>query len=108
MTEAWLLADRDGFAEYFGVPQADVPLSPEDLRHPKHTVLSLCTRSRSRDIRNDLVTKDGRTGPLYVSRINEFARTRWDVEAASATSESLRRAVDRIRNLPSPTVDVTV
>lgn len=103
MTEAWLLADRDGFADYFKVRRHDLPVSPETLPHPKQAVLSLCAGSRSRDIRHDVVTKEGKTGPLYVQRINEFAKTRWSVESASAISDSLRRAVDRIRELPTPT-----
>lgn len=103
MTEAWLLADRDGFAEYFKVRRNDLPVSPETLPHPKQAVLSLCASSRSRDIRHDVVTKEGKTGPLYVRRINEFAKTRWSVNSASAISDSLRRAVDRIRDLPVPT-----
>lgn len=103
MTEAWLLADRDGFADYFKVRRHDLPVSPETLPHPKHAVLSLCANSRSRDIRHDVVTKEGKTGPLYTRRMNEFARTHWSVESASAISDSLRRAVDRIRELPAPT-----
>jgi len=101
MSEGWLLADRRGFADHFRVRESDVPRDPEVLDHPKRTLLTLCANSRSRDVRRDMVAASGlRTGPLYVPRINDFAMTKWDVQAASANSDSLRRAVERIRDLP--------
>jgi hypothetical protein len=100
MTEAWLLADRDGFAEYFGVATNLLSRDPESLPHAKREVLRLCARSRSRAIRQDMVASDGDTGPLYVSRINDFASSRWDVGAAADVSQSLHRTVDRVRSLP--------
>lgn len=102
MSEAWLLADPEGFAEHFRVRVADVPRDPEGLAHAKSTLLRLCAGSRSREIRKDMVAPGDRVGPLYVSRINEFAASRWNVEEASQRSDSLRRAVLRIRDLPSP------
>jgi hypothetical protein len=100
MTEAWLLADRDGFSDFFHVSPGQLPSDPESLTHAKQTLLALCSKSRSRALRGDLVTRDGQTGPLYVSRINEFASTRWSVAAASANSPSLSRAIRSIRTLP--------
>jgi len=100
MTEAWFLADAEGFADYFGVSAAKVPANPESLAHGKQSLLSLCRESYSRDIREEVVAADGGAGPLFVDHLNEFAATRWDVEAASERSDSLRRAVERIRDLP--------
>lgn len=100
MTEAWLLADRDGFSDFFHLRPGQLPSDPESLSHAKQTVLALCSQSRSRALRGDLVTRDGQTGPLYVTRINEFASTRWSVAAAAANSPSLSRAIRSIRRLP--------
>lgn len=100
MSEAWLLADRDRFAEYFGVPASRVPAEPEALPHAKRTVLALCATSRSRAIRGDMTFGGDQVGPLYVPRINEFASTVWQPLEAAESSESLRRAIDRIRELP--------
>lgn len=47
-----------------------------------------------------MVTPGLRTGPLYVPRINEFAMTTWNVHEPSLNIDSLRRAVERIRDLP--------
>lgn len=100
MTEAWLLADRNGFADYFGVRLGRVPDDPESLSHAKQVVLQLCASSTKRTIRQDMVRSSGETGPLYVQRINEFAATRWDVMAASDNSDSLSRAIRSIQRLP--------
>jgi hypothetical protein len=100
MTEAWLLADRDGFADFFHVRVGRVPRDPETLPHAKREVLRLCADSTARSVRQDMVRSSGETGPLYVSRINEFASTRWDVAAAAANSDSLSRAIRSIGGLP--------
>ncbi|MGB0876606.1 MAG: hypothetical protein ACPGXI_06030 [Mycobacterium sp.] len=99
MAEGWLLADTAGFAGYFGVKLAQVPRDPESLTNAKDTVLRLCSSSRSRDIRRDMVV-GSKTGPLYVHHVNEFAAKHWNVETAAQNSDSLRRALGRIRQLP--------
>lgn len=100
MTEAWLLADAEGFAKYFRVRRALIPSDPEGLKHAKQSLLQICTASSSRALRRDVVTSDGQTGPLYVRQINEFAAGHWDVAAASRNSPSLARAIQAIRGLP--------
>ncbi len=100
MTEAWLLADRDGFADFFRVRKGRLPPDPEAVPHAKQTLLELCLQSSSRDIRRDVVTADGKTGPLYVSRINEFAAAHWNVGVAATNSPSLARALNAIKALP--------
>lgn len=96
MTETWLLADTNGFAEYFKVPATKIPQTPDSIPHAKKELLRLCQRHSPRAIRQDVVRADGGIGPLYVSRINEFARTVWDVERASIVSPSLARSVVRL------------
>ena len=100
MTEAWLLADWDGFADFFRVRAGRVPRDPERLPHAKREVLRLCADSTARTVRQDMVRSSGETGALYVSKINEFAATRWDVAAAAGNSDSLSRAIRSIRGLP--------
>jgi hypothetical protein len=104
MSEAWLLADRDGFAEYFKVSPDRIPRDPETLPNAKQIVLGLCARSRSGAIRKDVTASGTRTGPLYVTRINEFASAVWNVAEAESVSDSLRRAVVRIRQIPAASV----
>lgn len=100
MTEAWLMADREGFAKFFGVRPTQVPTEPEALTHAKQTMLNLCRSSTKRALRDDIVTRDGMTGPLYVVRINEFAGGHWNAAVAAERSPSLSRAIDAIKALP--------
>lgn len=100
MTEAWLLADRAGFAEYFGVKVSKIPSNPEGVPHAKQEVLRLCSSSRLRAIRADMVRSSGENGPLYVQRINEFAAEKWSVHDAAMVSDSLTRAIRQIQALP--------
>lgn len=99
MTEAWLLGDRQGFAQFFGIRVGKIPEEPESLPHAKRTLLELCEAWASRSMRQDMVAKDGGAGPLYVQRVNEFAREHWSVERAAESSPSLARAIRAVRAL---------
>lgn len=101
MTEAWLMADREGCARYFGVSPDSVPLDPEAEPHAKRALLALCLRSRDRRILEGVAHDQDHAGPLFVHHMNEFARTVWDVEAAVSNSASLKRAVRAIGALPA-------
>ncbi|MFT4036348.1 MAG: hypothetical protein QM679_12315 [Patulibacter sp.] len=100
MTEAWLLADHEGFARYFRVRPGKLPALPEQLPHAKRFLLDLCRHSTSRAIRAEVVTSRGETGPLYVRHLNDFAANHWDVDAAATRSPSLDRAVRAIARMP--------
>lgn len=79
-----------------------MPANPEGLEFPKQAMVNLARRSRRRDIRLDMAPHDGsgRTeGPAYASRMIEFATDRWRPEVAAAHADSLRRAIDRLRQL---------
>ena len=73
MSEAWLLADRKGFAGFFQIKESQVPDEPERLQNAKLSVLTLCARSRSRVLSREIVAPGTRTGPLYTALIGEFA-----------------------------------
>ncbi|AMD88225.1 hypothetical protein [Actinomyces radicidentis] len=96
MTEAWLLADGAGFASFFRVAPARLPRTPDSLPHAKHELIRLCQTSRSRSIRGAMARQDGSPGPLYVSTLNDFARTAWNVEDARDSSPSLSRSLERL------------
>lgn len=100
MSEAWLLADRERFAEYFSVPINRITSDPEALPHAKRTLLTLCAGSRSSAVRKEVTVNGGQVGPLYVLRLNEFASTVWRPDSAADSSDSLRRAIERIQELP--------
>jgi hypothetical protein len=103
--EAWLLADRERFASFFRARLSDIPSDPELLDDPKEAVIELSRKSRSRDIRLDMVPRPGsgrKMGPAYVSRLIEYASDRqrgWRPERAARSSGSLNRSLNRIREL---------
>jgi hypothetical protein len=103
--ESWLLADRERFATFFRVRLSDVPAEPELLDNPKEAVVELSRKSRNRDIRLDMVPRPGsgrKIGPAYVSRLIEFiynTQRGWRPERAARSSDSLNRALTRIREL---------
>lgn len=97
--EAWLLADRSGFARSFGVRRDRLPFDPERLESPKREIVRLARRSRFPRVRRDVVPRPGSAaavGPGYTGRLIEFAASRWDPRVAAASSASLRRCLDRI------------
>lgn len=97
--ESWLLADRDGCADFLGIPVNRITPFPDDLEDPKQSFVNCCRRSKRRALKLDLLPTPGSRvsiGPLYNEVVGEFVRTKWSVEAAVSTSPSLRRCVNRI------------
>ena len=102
--EAWILADRAGFAGLLGVRTQSITSDAESLEDPKAYLIGLARRSRRRAIRDDIVPRPGSTatkGRGYNSLLGQFVRERWDLATASSCSDSLARTVARIRQLPS-------
>jgi len=103
--EAWLLADRAGFARFFGVRQAELPLAPESESNPKGVVVNLARRSRKRHVLGGVPPRAGSgrsTGDLYSSLLIEFVAKQWDLEVARRNSVSLDRALLRLAGLIDP------
>ena len=99
--EAWVLADRAGFASFAGIPQSKVPQTPEALADPKQALINLVRQSRNRRLVAELVPAQGTSmskGPLYNERLGQFVREKWDVAAAMHAAPSLQRSVDRLQH----------
>jgi len=100
--EAWFFADDDRLAGFLSVPRSKIPSLPEQLEDPKRTMVELASRSRKRDIREDMVPRPGsgrKEGPAYVSRLIEFAHGSWRPDVAASRSDSLRRCLTRLRGI---------
>ena len=97
--EAWLLADKKGFAEYVGVSEVILPRNPEAEDNPKHSLIEIVRRSRRREVKGDVipVNQYARVGPNYNDRLSEFVAKYWDVNLAMKNSDSLRRAYNKLR-----------
>lgn len=100
--ESWILADRERFASYLGVPSALLPLNPETVADPKQTIVNLGRRSRRKAIREDLVPLEGSgqpVGPAYTSRMVEFIQDQnkgWRPEIAANSCASLQRCIQSL------------
>lgn len=105
--ESWLLADAERFSDFIGVRRAAVPQDPESLSHPKDVVVALARQSRRRAIREDMVPRERsgrRVGPAYTSRLIDFTESiqhGWRPDVAAAHAPSLRRCIERVRELVS-------
>jgi len=103
--EAWLLADTEAMAAFLSVARAKIPSDPESLANPKEALVNLSRGSRRREIRDDMVPRQGSgrsIGPAYTSRMIEFASTHWRPEQAARRSDSLRRAIASLNTLANP------
>ncbi len=97
--ESWLLAHREAFADYIGIPRKLIPQAVDDVRNPKEFLLSLAAKSRRRELRKDLLPREDSTskqGPNYNGRLIEFVQHNWDPLEAGKFSSSLHRALARI------------
>ena len=100
--ESWIMADRRGIARFLSIPLSRIPTDIEAIPKPKEFLVSLARLSKKTQLRADIVPKPGATskvGPGYNSRIGEFVRTHWNIERASAVSNSLKRTLARLRTL---------
>lgn len=101
-TEAWLLADRAGFAQFAKVDVKKVPAEPERLPDPKQALVNLVRGSRSKRLAAEIVPPQGGSrvsmGPFYNERLSEFVREHWDVSVAAEVAPSLLRTVERLRS----------
>lgn len=102
--EAWLLADREGIAEFLHVAVSKVPHAPESEDDPKRTLINLARRSRKRSLAQELVPAPGSSasiGPLYNARLSEFVNDKWNICEARLLADSLSRTLFRLsRFLP--------
>lgn len=101
-TEAWLLADRDRFADFFRVAVKRIPAAPDELSDPKRTLVDLVRHSTSAKLRHALVPADGthtQVGPGYVASLVEFGTQHWRLNVAAQRSDSLRRAQNALADL---------
>jgi hypothetical protein len=100
--EAWLMADAETLAQYLDVPQHAIPPDPEKLPNAKTEMVNLARRSRCKDIRADMVPREGSgrvVGPAYASRLIEYVQTAWRPREAAQRADSLRRALACIKQL---------
>ena len=98
--ESWLLADRDGLANFLGVARGTLPDWPDATPDPRRALIDAASRSRRGSVRDAIVSRSGaRQGPLYSAELGRFVDERWDAAAATGRSPSLDRCRRRLAEL---------
>ncbi|MCG8339295.1 MAG: hypothetical protein MJE63_32715 [Proteobacteria bacterium] len=98
--ESWILAHRGAFAEFLSISPALIPNNTDSIEDPKQLLLTITARSRSTRLKSDIIPKSGSTatvGPDYNNRLSLFVKDYWNPFEASENSESLARALNRIK-----------
>lgn len=107
-SEAWILADTEGIANFLKITSRIVPRSVDELPDPKKTLIDLASKSRLKSLRQSLVPKPNTTakvGPDYNSTMSEFVRNAWDPYKAAQNSPSLKRALMSIQKF-TPSIEL--
>jgi hypothetical protein len=100
--ESWLLADRQALARHLKVSQAHIPRNPDGLPNAKAALVNIARRSTGRGVREGMVPTPGsgrQVGVAYTATMIEFIEGAWKPEDASTHSNSLRRCLERLREL---------
>lgn len=97
--EAWLLADRENFASFLGISTNRIEGYPESILNPKEYILQLATKSKKRNIKEDLIPKgDAIIGRNYNTCLADFIINYWDIENAMQQSKSLNKIMNALNN----------
>jgi hypothetical protein len=99
--ESWLLADHSGMTKLLGKGANSIVENPDQLHNPKEYLLQ-CAKRAPRDVKNDLIRSRGALatqGLGYNARLCAFAKDEWAPENASQRSNSLARAMQRLREM---------
>jgi hypothetical protein len=112
--EAWLMADREGFANYFGLDINKIPTTVltkqggnkalNEMNFPCKSswflTHELIKTSKKSELIKQLTPKQGASkGPEYNTGILPFIQERWNITNACINSDSLTRMVSRIKLL---------
>jgi hypothetical protein len=102
--QSWFFADPESLAQYLAIAVSKVPRDPDSDSWPKRTMVGLARRSRSKDVKLDMVPPEGAKryyGAAYTSRMVAYARHHWRPDVARRKSASLDRAVRALQRLRS-------
>ncbi len=112
--EAWLMADKEGFSEYFRIDIEDMPVSTQQKQGGRTPLIEmyfpykssmyltheLIKKSKKEDYVLQLTAKKGAVkGPEYNNCMLPFIQQRWDIDVARVNADSLNRMIERIQTL---------
>lgn len=105
--ETWLMADSKNFAQYFGLKRSDLPAKQEKslelsssipYKTSLYFIQKLVPLSKKSKVKESLsCQRPGKKPPTYNNLWPDFIESYWNVEEAAKNSDSLRRAIQRVR-----------
>lgn len=95
------MSDPETFASFLNITAAKLPKRPDDEPDPKQIVLNLAVKSKSREIRTEVVSSsdNSKQGSGYNLHLCRYVQTMWRANEAMKRSPSLNRAVQRVESL---------
>lgn len=100
--ESWLMADRNSFSDFTGVPLNRLPPYPESISDPKQLLLNLIRRYGRLGLKKELLPSRGRAavrGFGYNPVLREYVLNHWSPVQAAIVSDSLYRTRLRLQEL---------
>lgn len=99
--EGWVMAHRNAFARFLGIPRELIPVDLDQIVEPKEFLIDLVRRSGRSSLRRDIIPPHGSTrkiGPDYNRTLIGFVKKEWRADAAQTYSDSLERIVRLVRD----------
>lgn len=94
--DAWLLADREGFAAFIRVRVGMIPENTESIPNPKEFIIQLAQKSRKKIMKDLIPIGSGKQGPGYNVILQDFVKNHWNPENAKVHNRSLSKMIDRL------------
>ncbi len=93
--ESWIMADRDAFARFMGIPKANFAPLPEQLSDPKQHLLNVLRSKGRKKWHKEMLPKGplAAIGPRYNEKLCEFVVDEWEPGRAKNVAPSLERAI---------------
>lgn len=111
--EAWLMADRKNFSDYFQVPIDNIPLPKNIVKRKKsfyemsfpykssyYMVNEIIPNSRKTEFKQQMIPHKGaKKGKEYNTALNPYIQDIWKIENAINNSISLHKMILRVNDL---------
>lgn len=96
--ESWIIADRDAWADFIGIPAGNFSTQPDSLGDPKRYLLNVIRTKGKKKIHREMLPQGGGAsiGPKYNEVLCNFVESSWEPERAAKISPSLDRALKAI------------
>ena len=95
--ESWIMADREAFAQFIGIPVSNFSTDPDSLDDPKQTLINVLRRKGRNRMHREMIPRGSQhIGPMYNETLCNFISQQWTPSRAAQNSPSLQRAIDAL------------